>query len=198
MGSRDGRDTKKKLLAHGLAPETASSLIFPQPPMLSSQKAAWNGIYLEYHHQPAYETPEYCYRWHVLGIHIGRPVTIEMQWGRRLVRKSVMDGEVYLFPANVRHVIYSDRQSEFIDLHLEPAMLTRAAFELLAVDHVEFVPYFATRDPLIQQIALALKAELESTSSSLAEIRCEHLYAESMANALFSSFIATIHRNNNP
>lgn len=168
---------EKKLIAHGLAPETASSLIFPQPPTLSSQKAAWNGIYLEYHHQPAYETPDYCYKWHVLGIHIGRPVTIEMQWGRRLVRKSVMDGEVYLFPANVRHVIYSDRQSEFIDLHLEPAMLTRAAYELLVVERVEFVPYFATRDPLIQQIALALKAELESTSS-------EHLYAELMANAL--------------
>lgn len=175
---------EKKSIAHGLAPEIASSLIFPQPPTLSSQKAAWNGIYLEYHHQPAYETPEYCYGWHVLGIHIGRPVTIEMQWGRRIVRKSVVDGEVYLFPANIRHTIYCDRQTEFIDLHLDPAMLSRAAYELFAVDRVEFVSCFATRDPLIQQIALALKAELEFTSSSLAEIRCEHLYAESMANAL--------------
>lgn len=165
----------KKLITR-LSPEDASVQIFSHPPALSSQKAGWSGIYLEHHHQPAYETPEYCYRCHVVGIHLGQPVVVEMRSDKRFGRKSVLDGEVYLFPASVRQIMRCDRQSEFIDLHLEPELITRAAYEFVNVDQVDFAPHFATRDPLIQQIALALKAELESTG--------EPLYAESMATAL--------------
>jgi AraC family transcriptional regulator len=166
----------KKPIAKHLSPEDALQ-IFSHPPVLSSQKAGWNGIYLEHYHQPAYETPEYCYRCHVVGIHVGHPVVVEMRSERqRFVRKPVLDGEVYLFPASIRQTMRCDRQSEFIDLHLEPELVTRAAYEFVNVDRVEFAPHFAIRDPLIQQIALALKAELESTG--------EPLYAESMANAL--------------
>ncbi|MDV2993049.1 MAG: HTH-type transcriptional activator RhaR [Chroococcidiopsis sp. SAG 2025] len=44
--------------------------------------------------------------------------------------------------------------------------------------NVEIIPQFKLRDPLIQQIGLALKSELELEGLS------DRLYAESMANAL--------------
>lgn len=43
---------KEQLLALDLAKEDAAKPIVPYPPLLSSHKAEWNGIHVEYHCQP--------------------------------------------------------------------------------------------------------------------------------------------------
>ncbi len=71
-----------------------------------------------------------------------------------------------------------EQTSETIMLNLQPDLLTRNAAELLGVDRVELFPQTLLYDPLIFQIALLLKADLESHQSG------GRLYAETMTNTL--------------
>ncbi|MDX2216883.1 MAG: AraC family transcriptional regulator [Oculatellaceae cyanobacterium bins.114] len=156
--------------------------IFPQAPMLSSQAVTWEGIYLEIHCQPAYETPSYRYGWHIVGVHLGQPVTGDVWLENGYTeRKTLFDGDVCIFPANAwyREKCYCDNR--FIDLHLEPTLLVHMAQDLLGTDTVDLATHYSTRDPLIHQIGLALKTELETTG--------DRLYAESMTHALAAHLV---------
>lgn len=161
-----------------------AAAIFACPPLRSSHSFNWRDIYLEHHYQPAYETPEYCYRWHVVGIHIGNPVAVDMQSEHQAFgRKFVRDGDVYLFPAHSRQRMRCHQTSEFVDLHLSPDLLQRLAYDLIEVEKIQFQPRFAVRDPLIQQLCLTLKLELESVHSA-SPLAVDRLYAESIAQTL--------------
>ena len=71
-----------------------------------------------------------------------------------------------------------DRSIEALMLNLKPELLTRSAIELLATDKVDLLPQTSLDDPLILQIGLALKADLESHRPG------GRLYAETLTNAL--------------
>ncbi|BAZ69664.1 putative transcriptional regulator [Fischerella sp. NIES-4106] len=71
-----------------------------------------------------------------------------------------------------------DRDAEFLLLRLEPKLFVYAVHEWIDEDHVQILPQLKIRDPLIQQIGLTLKTELEIDGLS------DRLYAESMVNAL--------------
>ena len=68
--------------------------------------------------------------------------------------------------------------SELFCLYLDPAFMRKIAAEVVNVDSFELVPQFKLNDPLIYQIGLALKANLESQGV------CDRLYIESMATAI--------------
>jgi AraC family transcriptional regulator len=176
-GNKGVSRVAQKRIEDFLTPEHAPLPIFPCPPTVSSRQTAWNGIYLEHHHQPAYETPEYCYGWHIVSLHVGRPITVEKWWGKgQFVKKTVTEGDVGIYPANVCLRERCPQETEFIDLYLDPVLLARTAYESIDSKRIELVPRFATRDLLLTQIGLALRAELDSAG--------DRLYAESMANAL--------------
>jgi len=164
-------------MAHRVLQAEAILHTFPKPPLLSSQQAAWDSIYLEYHHQPAYETPECCFSWHIITVHLGRPTLLEA-WtdAGRIARTQVIAGDVGIYPAEVGHWERSYQETEFIDLHLDFNRLSQVVQDGINSDRLELVPRIAIRDPLIHQIGLALKAELETGG--------DVLYAESMTNAL--------------
>ncbi|MCC5639342.1 AraC family transcriptional regulator [Nostoc sp. CHAB 5844] len=44
--------------------------LFLRSPLLSGQKTAWDGISLEHHYQPTFETPEYSIGYHLVGINL--------------------------------------------------------------------------------------------------------------------------------
>lgn len=167
----------KTLLTASRPQEYAQLPLFPRSPVLSSLEADWQGLYLEYHQQPAYDTPKHFYGWYVISIHLGHPVTVEVWSDRqRLQRKSVLPGEINIYAASRCYRERSDRDGEFIDLHLDPNCFSSAVHEAIEQDQLEIAPVFGIRDPLIQQIGLELKTELE--------LSADRLYAELMANAL--------------
>lgn len=43
--------------------------ILPRPALRSSENLGWNGIYIQQHQQPAWETPEYAQTRHMLLVH---------------------------------------------------------------------------------------------------------------------------------
>lgn len=180
------RVVQRKILDR-LTPAHAPLPIFPEPPALSSQTAAWNQIYLEHHLQPAYETPEYCYGWCIISIHLGKPIIVE-KWveGSTIQRKSVKEGDIGIYPANIRYRERCLSETQFLDVYLDPNLLNQVAKDLVGAKPLTIAPYFAQADPLVYQIGLALKAELGVTG--------ERLYAESMANTLA---IHLLHRYTN-
>ena len=88
-------------------------------------------------------------------------------------------GDVCILPAyQWGPMAQCNQDTEFIHLYLEPNMLTRIAHTSTEADRVELIPNFQVHDPLIQQIGLTLKTELEHNRAD------SGLYAESMGVAL--------------
>lgn len=161
--------------------EYARLPLYPQSPVLTSSQIGWDGIFLEYHHQPAYDTPKHCYDWYIVSVNTGCPVTVEI-WSEQLQfqRKSVLTGEVSIYSASTCYRERTDRAGEFIDLHLDPKWFDPELDQSIKLNDrlhpAQLLPCLGVVDPFIRQIGLELKRELESTA--------DRLYAESMANAL--------------
>ena len=100
---------------------------------------------------------------------------INKQWQN----KSYAASDVAIFPAQqVSPAVEFERELGFIILCLEPAFLMRTAYEFIDTENIEIIQQLQTHDPLIQQIGLALKRELEIS------VIDSRLYAESAANML--------------
>ena len=81
-------------------------------------------------------------------------------------------------PPYLHRKLVWDTDAEFLLLRLEPKLFASAVYESVDAERVQIAPQLKVCDPLIQQIGLALKAELEIDGLS------NRLYAESMANSL--------------
>jgi AraC family transcriptional regulator len=91
------------------------------------------------------------------------------------------DGCIQIFPANLPHQIRCSpqvKQVEFIHCYLEPTFLAQIAHESIDPDRVELLLELKKIDRLIQQIGIALKADLEVSRTG------DGFYADSMATAL--------------
>jgi AraC family transcriptional regulator len=151
-------------------------------PDLASYEAEWSNINLEYYCLPAGETPNLCFDHYVIGIEMSQDCQVDFQVDGIakgcVQRRTTSYGAMTLVPAHHCNWTSRDRQLEGLILNLKTDLLARNAAELLAVDRVELLPYFQICDPLILQIALTLKADLESCKPS------GRLYAETMSTAL--------------
>lgn len=161
-------------------PRYADQLLLP--PALTSYEAEWSSISLEHTHQQAGEIPKLCLDHYIIGIYLGQGCQLEWQIDGvargRLQKKMFFSGCMSLIPMQHSHWARWDRSVEVLMLNLQPHLLTRNATELLAVDQVELLPQTLLDDPLILQIGLALKADLESHRPG------GRLYAETLTNAL--------------
>lgn len=147
-------------------------------PILSSYKAGWKGIHFAHHRQPAHELPDCYFAQHVITICLGQ-FEIKLRKDSSWQRECYTYGDIGIFPVSQPGPrARCDQGAEFISLYLEPRTFARVACESVDADRVEIVPQFKIRDPLIQQIGLDLKTELESGGVD------SRLYAESMATAL--------------
>ena len=186
--------TRKKLLIDATNDE-AISRISPSVPILSSQKAVWDGIKVSYYQRfAAFETPEHCFAQHLTTIHLNHAAVIKEQvLSGRLRSDCFRDGDICLTPATAPVSVRLQDASEIISLYLEPTFIQRITAELTDADSFELVPQFKLNDPLIYQIGVALKANLELAQSSRRKrFRrnfestgvCDRLYTESMATAM--------------
>jgi AraC family transcriptional regulator len=144
--------------------------------LLSSQKAGWNNLGLVYELEPAGEMPETIALTHILIVAQGEfqaSFHIEGKWHE----EQYLKGDVALIPAgSLFPRVKTDRDVPLIDLFLPPDTLLNVMGASAA--KVELRSQFKVQDPLIQQIALALKTELAIAGED------SRLYANSMATAL--------------
>ena len=169
---------KDKPLTNDCTHRDALKPILPRSPILSSYEAGWEGIHFAHYRQSAHEVPEFCLTQHIISLHIGHSPAILTVKGH-FQNEYYSKGELGILPANQPSPLtWCSGEAEFINLYLEPTKFARVAYESVDTDRVEIISQVKIRDPLIQQIALALKTELESGEVD------SRLYAESMATAL--------------
>jgi AraC family transcriptional regulator len=172
--------TRQQPLILDAASDESISKIGPSAPVLSSQKSFWNGVRVSYYKfSAAVETPEHCFSQHLITIHLNYAVVKKEQLLNGHLRcDRFKNGDICLIPANAPALVRLQDASEFISLHLEPTFLRQITAEVVDSDRLEVVPQFKLNDPLIYQIGMALKANIESESVY------NRLYTESMATAL--------------
>lgn len=146
--------------------------------LLSSFEAGWEGLNLLYEIEPRDETPQMYMGRHFIVIALDNfraSYMLNESWRQVDYAK----GDIAIIPASQPFPrTQIDREVPLVELFLEPAILNRVACESVDADNIEIVPQWHIRDPLIQHMGLALKAELEASGAD------SRLYAESMATAL--------------
>ncbi|MFH7027237.1 MAG: helix-turn-helix domain-containing protein [Heteroscytonema crispum UTEX LB 1556] len=162
-----------------LTQEDEVTQLYPRPPILTSFQAGWKGVSFGYMCQPAYELPEVCTpRWHTVAIftHGAYAIHAERKLDGRFQREPVFGGDIVITPVNVGHGVSWEAEGDFIMFGMEPTVFACAVDA--EPEQVELVPHFATPDPLVYQIGLALKAVLQNNPGG------SRLYAETMTTAM--------------
>lgn len=160
----------------------------PIPPSLSSQGAGWDCLHLSYYQVPAdFSLPENRAPHHLICINysdslISGQLTVE---GKPTSIKAVPRG-IGIYPANLTfQEFWSAEAASFLDLYLEPTLVEQTGVELFDKTDIELVPNLEYGlDPLIYQIAVALKTALEIDRSG------SKLYADVMKTALVARLIS--------
>jgi AraC family transcriptional regulator len=172
------RARKNKLIDLNDRRQTNSLRYLPRLPQLSSDGKGWNEIDLEYHCQPPCETPEHCALKHAIEInYCNEPITIEQTLNGRFQRHHLVGGEIMIRPARSSYQVRWDRENNFIILFLEPSLIYRTADEI-NLNNFEISSHFVRNDPLLYQIGLTLKSELELSR------KYSQLFVESVAKFL--------------
>nr|WP_245894138.1 hypothetical protein [Chamaesiphon polymorphus] len=152
--------------------------LLPKPPILSSQLAGWDRLHLIYHRQSPYSIPETVPAQHTINIYT-TPVLAQVKIDGRWQQRSGMVGDIGIFPAQeVVSAAEFLQELGIVHLYLDPVSLSNVAFESIDPDRIELIQQLQVRDPLIQQLGLSLKQELETSATD------SRLYAESVATML--------------
>lgn len=97
---------------------------------------------------------------HLLGIHVGPPVRASCRCDGLTHDRWQTEGDIDLVPAGFAGAWEDDRPATMLLLRLSPGLVRSAAEGLgLDPDRVRLTPQFQLRDPQIQHVAWALRAE---------------------------------------
>ncbi|MEN9223643.1 MAG: hypothetical protein Q6M04_14505, partial [Thermostichus sp. BF3_bins_97] len=137
-------------------------VIYPLPVLLSSQGAGWMGLHLVLAHQPAFSTPEYNPNFHTICVNFGNSVKVRSKLDGRSEIIDSVPGDIGIYPANHWQEFEWYQEATYLDLFLEKPIFTQVGAELCEKEEIELIPRLRRDfDPLIYQIAVALKTALE-------------------------------------
>lgn len=97
--------------------------LYPEAPLLSSDRAGWKGIQLQSHRHPPHQLAENYSQQHRIIIHdrSPSPPLVEEMIERRFQTKQFNYGDVTIVPANTLNSAYWNTEYEFITLSFEPS-----------------------------------------------------------------------------
>jgi AraC family transcriptional regulator len=156
--------------------EAGYQRIFQRSPLLSSVAAQWEDMLVAYDQFLPGQTPEICSKQHGIAIFLDlpEPVPAERILDGQRRQEWVAEGDFVLAPAEVWQQTVAEHSAGAIILGLEPQAMAQS----LEGTSIELIPHFATADPLVHQIGLALKRALEEAGPT----SC--LYAETLTTTL--------------
>ncbi|MBE7551551.1 MAG: helix-turn-helix transcriptional regulator [Anaerolineales bacterium] len=126
-------------------------------------------------------TPEPLHSIHMIALHLkGDPFELCGHFAGRQVRGLICPGDLSLKPANVPCAASWNRPNHLLHVGLMPSLIAATAAEISQTDPVrlELIPRLSFQDPLVQQLCLALLAEVELGGLA------GRLYAESLGHTL--------------
>jgi AraC family transcriptional regulator len=161
-----------------LTNQQEAARVLPQAPLVDSYHTGWKGLTFVHYCHPPHETLEHHLLQHSLVVTDPKSC---FQAERRLDGKfkhyAHGNGRVDIIPAFLNHRTNWDREVEFSVIAICPTLLNQATQELM-LREIELIPQFAIDDPVIQQLALALKLEIQTGCMS------GQLYGELLGTAL--------------
>jgi AraC family transcriptional regulator len=153
--------------------------------LVSSAARGWSGLAVTgYRLAPAPEpviTPEPSFSLDSLALHLkGSPLELRGDLAGQKVQGLSWPGYLCFKLAHVPSAFSWNRPADLLHVDLTPALIAATAAEISPTDPVrlELVPRFNFQDPLVQQLCLALLAEVESGGLA------GRLYAESLGHTL--------------
>lgn len=157
--------------------------MLPQTPLVASYHTGWKGLTFTHYCHPPHKTVEHCLLQHSLVITDPKSC---FQAERRLDGKfkhyAHGNGRVDVIPAFLNHWTNWDREVEFSVIAISPTLLNQTTQELMQRE-IELIPQVSIDDPVIQQLALALKTEIQTGCMS------GRLYGESLGTALAARLV---------
>jgi len=130
---------------------------------------------------------------HHISMHVGSPIRATRRCDGPVHRRLQSPGDIDLVPVGCPSAWEDSGPSTFLRINLSPAFV-RSAAESMGIDPDAFAlaPLVQTRDPMLQHIAWALKAELETGDPT------DRLYAESLGTALTVQLLRRYARSSTP
>jgi AraC family transcriptional regulator len=116
---------------------------------------------------------------HSVSMHVGRPVGITTRCDGLVAHRLQVPGDVKIVPAGYTRIWEVEAPTTKITLGLSPQLMWTAAEEMgIPFDATAIMPQLHVRDPQIEHIAWAVKAELETATPF------GRVYADSLGLAL--------------
>jgi AraC family transcriptional regulator len=166
-----------------LTNQQEAARVLPQPPLVASYHTGWKGLTFTHYCHPPHETVEHGLLQHSLVITDSKSC---FQAGRHLDGKfkhyAHGNGRIDVIPAFLSHETNWDREIEFSVIAICPTLLNRVTQELMQGE-IELMPQLAIDDPVIQQLALALKLEIQTGCLS------GRMYGELLGTALAARLV---------
>jgi AraC family transcriptional regulator len=157
--------------------------VLPQAPLVSSDRSGWNGLTFTHYRHPPYQTVEHCLQQHSLVITSPESCfKAERCLDGKCRQYTHGNGRVDIIPALLNRRTNWDREVEFSTIAICPTLLERTTQELRQRE-IELMPQLGIDDPVIPQLALALKTEIQTGCLS------GRLYGESLGIAMAARLI---------
>ena len=130
---------------------------------------------------------------HNLTIHVGAPVLATCRCDGPVQQRLQTAGDIDLIPAGYRAVWEDTEPTTLLIINISP-LLVRSTAESMGInpDTTLLTPRLQLRDPMLQHVAWALKAELETGEQN------DRLYAESLGMALTAQLLRRYVRRSTP
>jgi AraC family transcriptional regulator len=167
-----------------LTNQQEAARVLPQAPLVDSYHTGWKGLTFIHYCHPPHETPEHHLLQHSLVITDPKSCfQAERHLDGKLKHYAHGNGRVDIIPAFLNHRTNWDREVEFSVIAICPTLLNQATQELIPRE-IELIPQVSIDDPVIPQLALALKLEIQTGCMS------GKLYGESLGTALAARLVA--------
>ncbi len=160
--------------------------------LTTSRGRGWHGLEADLVRIPPGRTHISGTPYHRLGIHVGRPVRAECRCDGREHRRLQKHGDIDVVPAGLDGVWEDDRECMILRLKISKDLFRQAAIDLGRDPADAIIPRFQLRDPRLEAIAWALKAEIE------ADVPSDNLYADTLATALAFRLVEAIRGTSRP
>jgi AraC family transcriptional regulator len=166
-----------------LTNEQEAARALPQPPLVASYHTGWKGLTFTHYCHPPHETVEHSLLQHSLVITDPKSCfEAERRLDGKFKHYAHGNGRVDIIPAFLSHGTTWDREVEFSVIAICPTLLNRSTQESIQRE-IELIPQLAIEDPVIQQLALALKLEIQTGCMS------GRLYGELLGAALAARLV---------
>jgi AraC family transcriptional regulator len=151
----------------------------------SSKDRHWNGFDAFLYEASAGFSEQQFIR-HNVSMQIGRPLLVTSRCDGETLRRLQVPGDVKIVPPGVPRVWETESATTKLSMYLSPALIFSAADALgVNPDRVTIAPQLHVRDPRIEHIGRAVKAELESLEPF------GRLYGDSLGLALAAHLVRT-------